>query len=698
MHRTGRSIDLSGIDNHTVNNLPIVIAGGVVRTNKGEIILVLNEYAHMPNGKSIHSCGQIEFFKAHVHDKSPKITGKAPCIMTLEGHVIPISIINGLPYIKMRPFTDGEKEKLPHIPITSNKVWNPTVLDYAVKEEWYSTQKSTPGYFKDSVFDEYGEPTTDLLVPNIDDEEPNPSDDNDISAEGESLSQGEIQIHLHKSIAQEMQREFIVLEVDGNLTDINAPPRRRSPRIASLTPTVKTTTRSRTKAQRKTLKKVSTNGDNITNTEVTTKSEKRMARDITGSDKATIIDLETREEVHSYNNPAKDTERDNCKEGILEVGPKLSNPSRRKIESYSKFFPGVPIPMLKRTFQATTQYGHVGAAPGMTLYKRLKAPNPALNVTRRNEPVATDTVYGPKGVRAVDNGSTAAQLFVGRKSHFQSIHPCGDSDAQFAKTLLDEIRKYGAMDVLVSDRAKAEIGIKVKEILRTMVIDDWQSEPHNKNQNYAERMWQVTQRMGNVILNQSGAPKKLWLLALKLAVFISNHTARESLGGRTPIEWLLGFAPDISVLLQFVFYEPVYYPAVEPKVGDTPELLGRFVGISENVGHKMTFLVLTENNKVIPRSVLRSATKEGTFDNLRAKEAAPTVAPMSPRTEVLADAKVHTSDPKEGNNVIPETVEEEEGELEPQMDDTPAETSPIETTNEGNDNGTASLPDRIHTR
>ena len=73
------------------------------------------------------------------------------------------------------------------------------------------------------------------------------------------------------------------------------------------------------------------------------------------------------------------------------------------------------------------------------------------------------------------------------------------------------------------------------------------------------------------------------------------------------MEWLIGSTPDISNLLQFVFWEPVYYFAVEPKVGDTTELLGRFVGISENVGHAMTYKILTESDKVISRAEVRSA-------------------------------------------------------------------------------------------
>ncbi len=50
---------------------------------------------------------------------------------------------------------------------------------------------------------------------------------------------------------------------------------------------------------------------------------------------------------------------------------------------------------------------------------------------------------------------------------------------------MDEIRKYGDMDALISDRAKAEVSEKVKDILRILFIKDWQSEPHNKNQQYS---------------------------------------------------------------------------------------------------------------------------------------------------------------------------------------------------------------------
>ena len=42
LHETTRTIDLSGVDDHTVRNLTIVTAGAVVRTQRGDVILRMN--------------------------------------------------------------------------------------------------------------------------------------------------------------------------------------------------------------------------------------------------------------------------------------------------------------------------------------------------------------------------------------------------------------------------------------------------------------------------------------------------------------------------------------------------------------------------------------------------------------------------------------------------------------------------------
>ena len=54
--------------------------------------------------------------------------------------------------------------------------------------------------------------------------------------------------------------------------------------------------------------------------------------------------------------------------------------------------------------------------------------------------MATDTLYSD--TPAVDDGSTAAQFFIGRSSQYRTIRSLGPSDANYrSRALLDEIRK-----------------------------------------------------------------------------------------------------------------------------------------------------------------------------------------------------------------------------------------------------------------
>ena len=86
---------------------------------------------------------------------------------------------------------------------------------------------------------------------------------------------------------------------------------------------------------------------------------------------------------------------------------------------------------------------------------------------------------------------------------------------------------------------------------------------------------------------------------------------------------------------------------------ETPqEALGRFVGISETTGAAISFKILTEDMKVITRSVVRTATKAGPYQNLRANNRAPTLAPK-PVTHNL-----NISGQQE--EIIVETIDEEE--------------------------------------
>ena len=62
------------------------------------------------------------------------------------------------------------------------------------------------------------------------------------------------------------------------------------------------------------------------------------------------------------------------------------------------------------------------------------------------------------------------------------------------------------MDKLLSDRAQVGISEQVKDILCAYHIRDWQSEPMQQHQNFAESCYQTVKTSANHILDQFGAP------------------------------------------------------------------------------------------------------------------------------------------------------------------------------------------------
>ena len=150
------------------------------------------------------------------------------------------------------------------------------------------------------------------------------------------------------------------------------------------------------------------------------------------------------------------------------------------------------------------------------------------------------------------------------------------------------------MSKLISDRAQVEISKKVQDILRNYIIQDWQSEPHQQQQNAAERQYQDAKCIANTLLDHTGAPPMPWLLALMHACLILNLTANASIGYAISLQLLTGVTPDISPILQFDWYEPVYFKTEESHFPSmSKKKSGRFVGASEHVGHALTFMILT---------------------------------------------------------------------------------------------------------
>ena len=130
IHKTHCKINIQGIDNHEVTGLDVVTAATLLNTSQGKVIGIFNEYAYLGKGSSIHSSGQLEWFKTNVDEKSVKVGG-TQLITTLDGYSVPLLIKDGLAYAtSLGKPTDQDMDTYPHVFFTSPDEWDPSVLDH----------------------------------------------------------------------------------------------------------------------------------------------------------------------------------------------------------------------------------------------------------------------------------------------------------------------------------------------------------------------------------------------------------------------------------------------------------------------------------------------------------------------------------------------------------------------------------------
>ena len=177
------------------------------------------------------------------------------------------------------------------------------------------------------------------------------------------------------------------------------------------------------------------------------------------------------------------------------------------------------------------------------------------------------------------------------------------------------------MTTLITDGGRHEISKKVADLLRSLFIKQYESEPYHQHQNKAEQRYGVVKRYINTLINLIGAPAHCWLLCMLYVCNLLNATASPALGGLTPLQALTGQVPDISHFLHFSFWEPIYYKVDESEPdhrfpSQSNEKRGHWVGFADNKGDHLTWKVLTDaTNTINIRSAVRSATK--TSPNLR---------------------------------------------------------------------------------
>ena len=130
LSRSSRKCTVTGIDSHELQGLDVVQCAALVETIHGRVNLIMNEYAGYGKGHTIHSSGQIEWFKNSVDDRYVHVGGKQ-WICTIDGYAMPLVCRGGLMYLSLlgKP-SDEDLERYPAVHLAGPHEWDPSVLDF----------------------------------------------------------------------------------------------------------------------------------------------------------------------------------------------------------------------------------------------------------------------------------------------------------------------------------------------------------------------------------------------------------------------------------------------------------------------------------------------------------------------------------------------------------------------------------------
>jgi transposase InsO family protein len=279
-----------------------------------------------------------------------------------------------------------------------------------------------------------------------------------------------------------------------------------------------------------------------------------------------------------------------------------------RYEKWRPFLLHKPLQVIQKTFKATTRYASRIYGPH-NMNRHFKSRFPILNRHRLHETFCTDTWFS--STTAI-HGYTCAQIFYGTTSRYISCYPM-HKEADGPNILEDFVRNDGAPFTLKSDNSQMQSSDAWMDICRKYNIRQSFTEPHHPHQNQAERSIQEVKRMVNSIMDKTGSPDNLWAFCTKYVVYILNRLAHPDLQWRTPLEKCFGDTPDISNVLHHCFFDKILYYCPNESFPATKEKLGRFIGFAENTGDSLTYIILTEDDEVLHRSVIRTAS-----NNIRA--------------------------------------------------------------------------------
>jgi hypothetical protein len=184
------------------------------------------------------------------------------------------------------------------------------------------------------------------------------------------------------------------------------------------------------------------------------------------------------------------------------------------------------------------------------------------------------------------------------------------SEAHETLSLLFE--RDGVPNVMITDGAKEQVLGDFKRKARQADCHLKQTEPYSPWSNAAEGTIPELKKGVARKMLQVPAPKCLWDDCAELESLIRSHTAHGIflLKGEVPETLMSGNMADISEIVEFRWYEWVYFRDKVVQWPKASEVLGRYLGPAVDIGPAMAAKILKQNGQTVVRSTVRPLTED----------------------------------------------------------------------------------------
>ena len=260
---------------------------------------------------------------------------------------------------------------------------------------------------------------------------------------------------------------------------------------------------------------------------------------------------------------------------------------------------GIGLDTALRTLRVTTQRGIRSFVHPTD--RRLPTHKPHLSFPMIRKKFYTDTMFSK--ITSLRKNKCAQVWTDG--SGYSLFYPLATKASAYLTISRMVHDVQGIPEVIVSDGAREETGRQWKEEINRIRSRHHVTEPYSQWQNKAEAEIREIKRSIRRQTLRANSPKRLWDHCGQWIVAIRRFTAHSypELDGMTPYERVHARTGDISAYAQFDWYQYVWYIDPVPRdAAQSKRKIGRWIGVAEDIGGPLTYLILPASAIPVPRS------------------------------------------------------------------------------------------------